>query len=50
MELIWGAAYELCGVKPTDVHVLHTERPWNSKADKERYCEIMFEKFNFDLP
>jgi len=46
MELIWGAAYELCGVKPTDVHVLHTESPWNSKSERERYCEIMFEKFN----
>jgi len=46
MELIWGAAYELCGTKPTDQHVLHTERPVNAKADRVKYCEIMFEKFN----
>lgn len=47
IELIWNHAFKNeLQIEPADSNVLITEKPLNSKSNREKMIQIMFEKFN----
>ena len=48
MEKIWDKAFEKLGVSPSEYNVMITENSLNTKINREKISEIMFE--NFDVP
>eukprot|EP00668_Euglena_longa_P046153 GGOE01061837.1.p1 GENE.GGOE01061837.1~~GGOE01061837.1.p1 ORF type:complete len:389 (-),score=125.44 GGOE01061837.1:311-1477(-) len=48
MELLWEHTFKDClDIDPTGCKILLTEAPLNSKANRERIVETMFQKFGF---
>lgn len=48
MEVLWEHTFkDKLGVAPSDCKVLLTEAPMNSRANRERIVDVMFQKFGF---
>ena len=46
MRLLWDFSFSLLDIKPSSCKVLVTEPLFNTKKDREKLAEIMFEYFN----
>ena len=45
MEIIWDHCFNELSLEPKNVNVLMTDSPFNTKANRTKMAELMFEKF-----
>ena len=48
IELVWKHGFDKMKIKPEESRILMTEAALNPHKNREKMCEILFEKFGFD--
>ena len=46
LEKLWDYSFKTLGVDPSEHPLLFSESSWNPREDREKLCEMAFEKYN----